>query len=376
MKTYKNLYNRICSWDNLYLAVEKARRHKTRKGYVEDFGLRQDREIRNLRKALLDGSYQPSGYRQFRIYDPRERLISAASFRDRALHHALCNVLEPILRRRFVADSFSCQRGKGTAAAQERCRSYTNRYRYVLKCDVAKFFQSIDHEILKAKLARIVRCEPTLEICNRIIDSSEDEELAPVYFPDDNLFTPHQRARGLPIGNLTSQLWANFYLDQMDHFIKEELRAPAYARYTDDWLIWSDETRPLHVWRLEIENRLADERLKLNIKKTRCFPVTEGVPFLGFRFYPGRAPRLLGEVKRRFEKRARRQWASIHQGRMLRDDANRSAAGWRAFAEYGNTAGLWQSYCEKGFGETRSIGLVACASRRVLEQQQQEQPAL
>jgi RNA-directed DNA polymerase len=350
VKSYKNLYNRICSWDNLYLAAAKARRHKTRKGYVEDFVLRQDRELRELREALVNGSYQPSGYRQFRIYDPRERLISAAPFRDRVLHHALCNVLEPLIQRRFIHDSYSCQKGKGTTAARERCRRYTNRYRYVLKCDVAKFFQSVDHAVLKEKLARIIRCAPTLELCDKIIDSSRDEELAPTYFPDDDLFAPHERARGLPIGNLTSQLWANFYLDGLDHSIKEELRVPAYARYTDDWLIWSNEKADLHRWRAAIEAHLCGERLRLNIKKTRVFPASEGVPFLGFRFYPGQAPRLLGEAKRRFEKRCRRQCAAIQKKKLSREDANRSAAGWRAFAEYGNVSGLWQGYLQKGFG--------------------------
>lgn len=350
MKSFGGLFERICSLETLHEAAGKARKRKTRKGYVEDFGLRREREIAGLRRALLEGRYRPGAYREFRIFDPRERLISAAPFRDRVVHHALCHVLEPLLSRRFIYDSYSCQKGKGTGLGRERCRAFTNRYRYVLKADVQKYFQSVDHALLLEKLARVIRCVRTVDLCRRIIDSSRDTEIAPVYFPGDDLFSPHGRARGLPIGNLTSQLWANYYLDGLDHFIKEELRAPAYARYTDDFLLWSDDKGFLHEARARIAGELERVRLLLHPRKTRVQTTACGVPFLGFRFFPGRAPRVLGEVKRRFEKRARRQAGAIRAGTLERAEANRSAAGWRVFAVYGNSRGLWRHYRREGFG--------------------------
>jgi len=352
MKTYGHLFEQICALDNLYLAARKARRLKSRKLYVEDFELHRERFLGELRDELRAGAYRPSGYKQFRIYDPKERLICAAPYRDRVVHHALCNVIGPLLERRFIADSFSCQQGKGTEAARERCRRYTNRYAWVLKCDVRKFFQSIDHGILKQKLARLIRCEPTLALCGLIIDSYRDTELPPAWHADDDLFAPFDRPRGLPIGNLTSQLWANFYLDDMDHCVKEVWRAAGYARYTDDWLIWGDEKSVMWSLRDRIAETLDGIRLRLNPVKTRLSPTRTGVPFLGFRFYPGRRPRVAGETRRRFERRTRRQMRRVAGREMTMDAVRESADGWTQFARYGNVEGLMRNYRENGFGQT------------------------
>lgn len=349
MKSWNHLFPEIASLENLYAAVAKARKRKTLKGYVEDFGLRCEREIRQLQEGLWSDTYRPGAYRQFRIYDPRERLISAAPFRDRVIHHALCNVIEPVIQRRFVFDSYSCQKGKGTGLGRERARQFTNRYRFVLKADIRKYFQSIDHQILKAKLGRVIRCERTLRLCELIIDSSCDTEVAPGYFPGDDLFGPHERKRGLPIGNLTSQLWANFYLDELDHLVKEDLRAPGYGRYTDDFLIWSDDKDYLRDCQLLVADHLARDRLILHPTKTRVQTCANGVPFLGFRFSPGAAPRVLSPVKRRFEKRMRRQFTDYRRGNLTREAINLSARGWVHFAEYGNVRGLIKHYRKGGF---------------------------
>lgn len=350
MKTFGNLFPRICSLENLYKAARKARKHKSRQECVERFELHRERFIRQLREEIMSGCWKPSPYREFRIYDPRERLISAAPYRDRVVHHALCNVIQPLIERRFVYDTFSCRKGKGTGAARERCRKYTNRYRYVLKCDIRKFFQSIDHDIMLAKIARVIRCRRTLDLCAVIVESSCDAEVPPIVFPGDDLFTLAARRRGLPIGNLTSQIWGNLYLDRIDHLVKEVLRAPGYARYTDDFLVWSDHKRTL--W--GIHNRLIEEltsdRLLLNDRKTRIMQCTEGVPFLGFRFLPGRAPRLLAEAKRRFEKRTRGQMAQWDGSEKKAIEIQNSVAGWAAFAEYGNVKGLFAAYRKNGFG--------------------------
>jgi RNA-directed DNA polymerase len=217
---------------------------------------------------------------------------------------------------------------------------------------VRKFFQSIDHNVLIDKLAGIVRCRPTLALCERIVASSVDDEVPPASFPDDDPETVAARRRGLPIGNLTSQIWGNLYLDRMDHTIKESFRALGYARYTDDFLIWADDKARLHDLRHAIAETLVADRLLLQDKKTRILSCREGVPFLGFRFFPGRAPRLLAEAKRRFEKRSRRQMAAWDGSEETAAAIRASMVGWGAFACYGNIKGLFATYREQGFGST------------------------
>jgi retron-type reverse transcriptase len=350
VKSWSNLYPRICSLENLYTASRKARKRKTRKEDVERFELHRERFLHRLREELLSARWQPSPYRRFQIHDPKTRTISAAPYRDRVVHHSLCNVIGPVIERRFVFDSYSCRVGKGTEAGRERCRRFTNRYRYVLKCDIRKYFESVDHAILYDKLAGIIRCQPTLALCKRIIDSSEAPETQPVWLAGDELFTPAQRKHGLPIGNLTSQLWANLYLDRLDHVIREDLRPAGYVRYTDDFLLWSNDKGFLHACRERITAELEQERLVLHGGKTRLFPAGCGVPFLGFRFSPGYAPRLIGECKRRFERRMRTKMKAVRTERLEMAKARESALGWKAFADYGNVIGLYRKYGVTGFG--------------------------
>lgn len=304
MKSYDNLYPGICTLENLYEAASKARRHKTRREDVERFELHRERFIRQLHEELTAERWQPSAYRRFTIHDPKTRQISAAPFRDRVVHHALVNVIGPLLERRFVDDSYSCRQGKGTLAGRERCRAFTNRYRHALKCDVRRYFESVDHGLLMEKLARTIRCRPTLELCRRIIASGGVADAPAVWVAGDDLLTPIGRPRGLPIGNLTSRIAAE--LDR--------------------------------------------DRLALHPAKTRLLQTRDGVPFLGFRFFPGRAPRSLGECKRRFERRMRHGIRSVRKGTMDMDAIRKSAAGWQAFADYGNVKGLYGRYRAESFG--------------------------
>jgi retron-type reverse transcriptase len=182
-----------------------------------------DIELLNLHRELTTESYQPGEYVHFTIHEPKRRLISAAPFRDRVVHHALCNVIEPIYERKFIDDSYANRQGKGTHAALDRCTQFLRRYHYVLQCDVQQFFPAIDQAILKQILARTIACAPTLDLCERIIDSGQGVltgEYALRWFPGDDLLAA-ARPRGLPIGNLTSQFWANVYLNELDEIIQE-----------------------------------------------------------------------------------------------------------------------------------------------------------
>jgi RNA-directed DNA polymerase len=333
----------VASLDNLFLAAEKARRGKSRRPDVEAWWMNRETEVTTLHKELLDGSYEPGAYRFFELFEPKRRLIAAAPFRDRVVHHALCNLLAPLLERRFLARSFSCQRGKGTTAARDCCRKLTNQFRYVLKCDVRKFFPNIDHAVLLEKLGRELRCERVLALCARTLDSYRTgSDVPPPLFPGDDLTIAPDRPRGLPIGNLTSQLWGNFVLDALDHRIAEHEGNGAYLRYTDDFLIFSNDKRRLWELHAVAREELAALRLKLAEPKSRLLTTREGVPFCGFRFLPGLRPRVLGAGKRRFETR-RAHFAKV-KAPLARLSATVFA--WYQFSREGNTEGLRRAYAQ------------------------------
>ena len=215
MKRHKDLCPRIHDWDNLVRAYHKARKDKRSKPNVATFELNWEQHLLGLEQELREGSWQPGAYRTFWIHDPKTRPISAAPFRDRVVHHAICNVIEPVFEPTFIHDSYACRVGKGTHAAVDRYTEFCRRVLrlggegYVLKCDLRKFFPSLDHEILLDILARKIGCRRTLDLLRLIVESSNPQEPVAAYFPGDDLFTPHERRRGLPIGNLTSQFFAN-----------------------------------------------------------------------------------------------------------------------------------------------------------------------
>ncbi len=279
MKTYKNLYPRIYDFENLYLAYRKARRgkrkrpdvaaspalHQTQCGASVEFNL--ELELPRLQEELADETYRPSPYRHFTLYERKPRRISAAPFSDRVAHHALCNVIEPIWETRFIHDSYACRVGKGTHAALDRCTYFARRHPFVLQGDIVSFFPSVDHGILYDLLARRIACRPTLRLIERIITSGAGvhaEGWGMQWFPGDDLLAA-ARPRGLPIGNQTSQFWANVILHELDKFAKQGpsaglragLRCPAYLRYCDDFLLFANDKPTLHRWRREIQEFLA-----------------------------------------------------------------------------------------------------------------------
>jgi len=235
MKRLGWVWDSVTAFDNLLLAYRKARRGKRGREEVARFACELEPELLRLQTELREGRYRPGQYRQFTIYERKPRLISAAPFRDRVVHHALMNIIEPPLDRRFIDDCYACRKGKGVHAAVNRYQAYAQRYAYVLKLDIRQYFPSIDHRLLKETLLRRIKDPDVLALLGAIIDggppaSPEGDFL----FPGDDLFTPLERRRGILIGNLTSQFFANLYLDDFDHWLKESLRTPAYLRYVDD----------------------------------------------------------------------------------------------------------------------------------------------
>jgi retron-type reverse transcriptase len=207
-----------------------------------------ERNLLQLQRELCDQTYRPGPYHNFYIYEPKLRLVSAVPFRDRVVHHALCQVIEPIWEPRFIHTSFACRRGNGTHKALDQCQAWARQYRYVFHGDIVKYFPSIDHRIMRSLLARRIADRQVMWLIDQILDSGagiQASEYPPIYFSGDDLFTA-LRPRGLPIGNLTSQFWANVYLHELDKLVKHRLRCPAYLRYMDDSVLFYDDKAQLH----------------------------------------------------------------------------------------------------------------------------------
>ncbi len=341
MKTYRNLYPQVCSFENLYRAWRKARAGKRYTPAAAAFERNLDVELTTLYRELRDESWQAGGYRSFTVHEVKRRKISAAPFRDRVAHHALVNVIEPIYERKFISDSYANRVGKGTHAALDRCTALMRRYRYVLPCDVQQFFPAIDHDLLKGVLGRTIACAPTLRMCEKIIDSGSGiltDEYTMRYFPGDDLLAA-LRPRGLPIGNLTSQFWANVYLNDLDQFVKRELHCHGYVRYVDDFLLFAPDKVTLHHWREAIIAYLASLRLTIHEPRAQPRPVEQGLPFLGFTVYPTHR-RLKQRKGIAYRRHLRTLWRRYRTGEITREQGRASVMAWLGHIQHGDTWGL------------------------------------
>ena len=341
MKRYGGLWARVVAFDNLYLAWCKARRGKCSREEVARFGVNLERELFALRQQLLDGSYEPGRYRLFTIYERKPRQIAAAPFRDRVVHHAVMNVIEPLLDPRFIHDCYACRRGKGVHRAVDRYQGWSRRYCYALKLDVASYFPSIDHRLLNGVLERHLKDPHLLALLALIIEARPEPLVPACRFEGDDLLTPLERPRGIPIGNLTSQFFANLYLGGFDHWVKQSLGASAYLRYVDDMLLLSDSKQQLWEWAAEIEAALARLRLRLHPLKRSLFQTRCGVDVLGYRVFPGY--RLLrNDNGHRFARKLHRFADDYRPGSRDWEDFNPSVQSWIGHASQADTLGLRQ----------------------------------
>ncbi len=271
------LFDRIATFGALYAAASRAAAGKRRVPVPAAFLANLETEVLGLERELRAGTWRPGGYVSFEIRDPKRRMISAAPFRDRVVHHAVHAVVAPLFEHGFIDHTYANRAGKGTHRAVARYERLRDRYRHVLRGDIFRYFPAIDHEVLKADLRRRIACRRTLDVLDRIVDGSNPQEPVHIYYPGDDLFTPYERRRGLPIGNLTSQFFANVYLDRFDHFVTEVLRAP-YLRYVDDFALFADDPARLAAWRGRLEAFLARRRLSLHPAKTQVAATAAGRP--------------------------------------------------------------------------------------------------
>jgi retron-type reverse transcriptase len=339
MKTRKDIYGKACSHDNLKLAFRKAKKGKRQRGYIKNFEADLVRNLKQLQYELEGQTYEPRPLRVFVIRDPKTRLISAPHFRDRVVHHALCNVIEPIFDRIFIHNSYASRKGKGTHAALQRPDRFKRKAScngrkannakdtnmiigYALKCDIRHYFASVDHEILMRIIGRKIKDTGNLWLIGRILESNEPG------------------GRGMPIGALTSQVFANIYLNGLDYFVKHCLKAKYYIRYMDDFMILHKSKDALLAWKNRIMHFLLSElKLELHPEKSRIYPLHAGIGMLGYRtFYHYKL--LRKSNIRTIEKRIadfRRMYA---MGEISWEKIMQSIESWLAYARYANTYNL------------------------------------
>lgn len=291
-------FEKLYAFEALYRAHRAARRGKQNTAEVIEFEMNLADRLTRLSDALKSGTYSMKGYYRFPVYDPKHRIIHALHYRDRVVQHCLCDcILAPALDKRLIYDNAACRKNKGTHFAQDRLSGFLRaHYRehstrgYILKFDIRKYFDSIDHDVLKQKLEQVIRDKRVYDFLCMIIDSYE--------------VTP---GKGIPLGNQTSQWFALYYLDSLDRLIKQELRVKHYVRYMDDGVIVMKDREELRRVLKRIREHTEGELLLEFNEKTEVFPIKCGVNFLGFHFYITDTGRVVRRVLRKTVRRYHRR---------------------------------------------------------------------
>lgn len=351
MKTHKNLYKQVISLENLYLAWRKARKGKTKKSYIIEFEHNLFCNLMALHYELKYFSYDPKSLETFILRDPKTRKISKSDFKDRIVHHAIVNILEPIFDPSFIYDSCANRKGKGNLFAIKRfylfLRKITqngkrakNRFMdnnyvvgYAFKADTKHYFEEVNHHILLKIIKRKISDKNTIWLIKQILMNkpnfrSQKER--------NNLDFWLESQKGMPLGNLTSQFFANVYLNELDYYVKHILKAKYYIRYVDDFIILHRNKKQLVKWKNEIDCFLKKELLlELHKQKSRIIPLSRGIDFAGFRnFYLFNLPR-----KRNIRK-MRNKIILFEKLELSYRELMESFKGWNAYVKWSNSLNL------------------------------------
>ena len=335
MQTYNNLYDKLCSYENLLLAFKKARKDKTKKDYVIKFEENLENNLKILQFELVNKIYKPRKLKLFIIRDPKTRKICKSAFRDRIIHHAIVNILEPIYEKIFIYDSYASRKNKGQHKALERLDYFKRKVSlsgkklkgirdrnyvcgYCLKADIKKYFDNVDHKTLINIIKKKIKDENVIWLINQVISNKMGGD----------------SKKGMPLGNYTSQFFANVYLNELDNFVKHELKVNYYIRYVDDFVILHNHKEELECYKKEINDFLDNNLLiELHEEKSKIIPLHRGIHFLGFRnFYYFR---LLRKSNIRQIKRNLISWNELDK-EYLTDRVE----GWKAHASHGNSYNL------------------------------------
>jgi len=337
MKTYKHLFEKLYSWDNLESAYWKARKHKSNNPAIREFENHWQLHLATLHRELKTRMYKPRPLKTFILRDPKTRTICVSDFRDRVVHHALINIIQPIFESRFIHDSYASRNGKGTFAALKRFTYFLRKVTkngkcipestnanvvcgFAFKADIKHYFDTVDHSILLEILGKRIKDTGVLWLAKVILNNYNSES------PD----------KGMPLGNWTSQFFANIYLNELDQFVKHVLKAKYYIRYVDDFVILHYSKSTLQECEKQIKEFLQTLKLELHPNKCQIVPLCRGVSLLGFRtFYHYKLVRQrnIRKIWNKF-----REMVDAYEVQKVEvSEILNTLQGWQAYAKQGNT---------------------------------------
>lgn len=323
MKRINNIYSRIIARDNLETAFDKAKRGKTWQDTVRHAEKHREKLLDELERVLKAHEYKTSAYRTKTIYEPKQRVIYILPFYpDRIVQHAIMNVLEPYWDRLMYHHSYACRKGKGQHKGSTQCMTYIKKHPYCLKCDVSKFYPSIDHDILYSIIKRKIKCKDTLKLLKEIIDSVPGES-------------------NVPIGNYLSQWFGNMYLNELDTYVKHELHVRHYIRYCDDFVLFGEKAELAEM--IPKIKAFVGDRLKLKLSKCDLFPTSRGIDFLGYRHFPDNYVLLRKSTAKRVKKRLKGLVWNVKHGRVSKESALGSINSTKGWIKWANTHNLAMS---------------------------------
>ena len=339
MKTYKNLYKELCDFDNLSLAFRKARKGKSKKDYVINFESDLQENLKCLQNDLINKNYSPYPLKKFVIRDPKIRTIHASIFIDRIVHHSIINILNPIYEKIFIHDSFASRKNKGTHNAINRFESFIKKVSsngrliknsfnnnsiqgYVLKADFKHYFDSVNHKVLISILRKKIDDENLIDLIKIVLENFESS-----------------KGVGMPLGNYTSQFFANVYLNELDYYVKHILKVKYYIRYVDDFVILHKNKNRLKYFLEHINNFLPRLKIKLHLGKTKIHALKNGINFLGYRiFYHYK---LLRKRNIRYFMKKLEKNVSLYNNQEISNEQFESRInGWLGYAKFGDTFNL------------------------------------
>ena len=325
MDPNKYFYYELCSTENLMQGWINAKKGKIKRRYIKRFQRNLKKNLLKLKEELINQTYKPCSLKNFVLRDPKTRKISKSAFRDRVVHHALCNFIVPDFEKSFIYDSHANQIGKGTLKAIERFDKFKRKVSknntqkcFVLKADIKHYFEEIKHDILIDIISRKIKDEKVIWLIRQILSANN-------------------KSTGMPLGNLTSQFFANIYLNELDYFVKHKLKAKYYIRYVDDFVILHESQEQLEEWKWKI-NYFLKKKLKLELhpSKSNVLNLNNGINFLGFRiFYHHKLIRKsnLKNLERKFNKLR----ILFDEEIIGREKALQSLEGWIAYCSHANT---------------------------------------
>lgn len=328
LKIYNNIYQKICDYQNLKFAFKKAKKGKTSKSYVIEFEKNFIKNLMNLRNELIFHTYKPKPIKTFILREPKTRKISKSAFRDRVVHHTLCIIIEPIFDKTFIYDSYANRKGKGVHSALKRFDKFkrkasknNTRNCYVLKADIRHYFDTVDQNILIKIISRKIKDKRVIWLIREILRNHKSKKAG----------------EGMPLGNLTSQFFANVYLNELDQFIKHKLRVKYYIRYVDDFAILHSSKKIIEKYKEKV-NKFLKTKLKVELHpdKSKIIPLYKGINLLGFKvFYYHKLLKKSNLKKFRkklvvFKKRYKK---GLIDGKEILESVN----GWFSYAKHGDT---------------------------------------